>query len=409
MEILFFPVFIIGVAVGWFWAKREFRTLLTQSTADKKTLENHLQQERHNNLEAEKKVSELKALQLSYQDLHTKFTEHFKNLSQEIIDSKSKQFQERAEKDLQSILNPLKDKIQHFQKSVEDKYHRSSEESNTLKGEIKQLCDTHSQLKTETRGLTHALKGSVKAQGVWGEMILNTILKHSGLVEGEHYITQGKTLGLKDEEGRLQKPDVVINLPNNRHLVIDSKVSLTHYEQFISTPTEENKQEYLSAFLTSLKAHIKQLSSKNYAASDKLASPDFTFMFFPIEGALSLALEQDKDLFEFSWKHSIAIVGPTSLLAAVRVAASVWRREKQNQSAMEIALAAGKLYDKCSAFIVDLEKIGDSLKKARNCYDDAANKLHIGQGNIVSKLEKIKQLGARSSKQISKEFISYNH
>lgn len=414
MEILFLtiPVFIAGIVFGWFLKSaiaQKSRILLDKANEDKHKLELCLQEEQEKYLIAEKKISELKANQTDHQSLRIQFIEQFKNLSQEIIDSKSKQFQDRVEKDLSIILNPLKDKIQSFQKSVESNYHRSSDERSSLKGQIKQLCDIHGKLKDETRQLTQALKGNVKAQGQWGEVILNTILEHSGLIEGKHYITQGKGLGIKDEEGRLQKPDVIINLPGDRHLVIDAKVSLTHYEQFISAALEEKKQEFLSAFLSSLKSHVKQLSDKNYSQSSQINAPDFTFMFFPIEGALSLAFEKDRDLFEFSWKHSIAIVGPTSLLAAVKVAASIWQHDKQNRSAMEIAQAAGSLYDKCSAFMTDLERIGDSLRKADTSYQSAVSKLRDGQGNIVSKLERIKKLGARTAKQLPEQFISHSN
>ncbi len=417
MEILLWVAFafIAGSFLGWFLKSAktqksfvESRILLDKSNEDKQKLELRLQEKQEKYLIAEKKISELEANHINHQTLRTQFSDHFKSLSQEIIDSKSKQFQDRVEKDLSGILNPLRDKIQSFQKSVEDNYYRSSEERNSLKGEIKQLCNTHDKLKEETQQLTQALKGNVKVQGQWGEVILNTILEHSGLIEGEHYTTQGKGLGMKDEEGRLQKPDVVINLPGNRHLVIDAKVSLTHYEQFISAALEEKKQEFLSAFLSSLKSHVKQLSEKHYSQSNQINAPDFTFMFFPIEGALSLAFEKDRELFEFSWKRSIAIVGPTSLLAAVKVAASIWRREKQNRSALEIAQAAGSLYDKCSAFMTDLEKIGENLRKADTSYQSAVSKLRNGQGNIISKLERIKKLGACTTKQIPEQFMSYS-
>ena len=404
---------LLGGFVTWFLYKLkaqkeliELKILFHKAKEQNKELEACLQEKQEKYLAAEKKISELEASYSAHKNLRTQFTEQFKNLSQEILDNRSQQFQTHAEKHLSKILDPFKNEIQSFRKRVEDTYHLSSEERNTLKGQITQLCGTHNQLKDETVKLTQALKGNVKAQGRWGEVILNTILEHSGLTEGEHYILQGKGLGMKDEEGKLQKPDVVIKLPGNKHLVIDAKVSLTHYEQFISTNAQDKKQELLSAFLSSLKLHVKQLSSKHYTVSDPLNAPDFTFMFFPIEGALSLALEQDRELFEFSWRHSIAIVGPTSLLAAMKVAASIWRRDRQAKSAIAIADAAGSLYDKCAAFMTDLEKVGEGLRKADSSYSSAVNKLHTGQGNIISKLQKIKKLGARTTKQLPENFIS---
>ena len=244
----------------------------------------------------------------------------------------------------------------------------------------------------------------MKVQGQWGEMILTTLLSASGLKEGEHYITQGRNLSLKDEEGQRQKPDVIINLPDNKHIVIDSKVSLTHYEKFIAENSREQKQGYVSQFTSSLRSHIKQLSAKEYQLNRSLNTVDFVLMFFPIEGAFSLALQSDPQLFSFAWDRSIVIVSPTTLLATLKTVAFTWQREKQNRNAIEIAQASGRLYDKFAGFTEDLTQIGSHLSKAEDSYHQACLKLKDGKGSIVSRLDKIKQLGAKTSKHISTAF-----
>ena len=403
-----------GLIIGWlfFADPKKKRVLIESQTLLKKLMEETKKQEEEikdlheKYLQAEKKISQLSGEKQNRETLQNQFTDHFKNLSQEIIENKSKQFQIQAEKNLSTLLNPLTEKIQSFQKKVEDTYDRESRERFSLKDKIKELCDVHDRLKAETIHLAQTLKGDVKAQGQWGELILSTILESSGLKENEHYITQARGLPLTDEEGKRQKPDVIINLPDNKHIIIDSKVSLKHYEQFIVSDSEEEKNTYLSQFISSLRSHVKQLSKKQYSMTDIVNTPDFVLMFFPIEGAFSLALQSDPKIFQFSWDHSIVIVSPTTLLATLKTVESIWKRENQNRNAREIAKASGLLYDKFTSFTEDLTQIGSNLKKAENSYSQALQKLHTGKGNIVSKLEKIKQLGAKTSKKISDTLLS---
>ena len=403
-----------GLIIGWlfFADPKKKRALIESQTLLKKLMEETKKQEEEikdlheKYLQAEKKLSQLSGEKQNRETLQNQFTDHFKNLSQEIIENKSKQFQIQAEKNLSTLLNPLTEKIQSFQKKVEDTYDRESRERFSLKDKIKELCDVHDRLKAETIHLAQTLKGDVKAQGQWGELILSTILESSGLKENEHYITQARGLPLTDEEGKRQKPDVIINLPDNKHIIIDSKVSLKHYEQFIVSDSEEEKNTYLSQFISSLRSHVKQLSKKQYSMTDIVNTPDFVLMFFPIEGAFSLALQSDPKIFQFSWDHSIVIVSPTTLLATLKTVESIWKRENQNRNAREIAKASGLLYDKFTSFTEDLTQIGSNLKKAENSYSQALQKLHTGKGNIVSKLEKIKQLGAKTSKKISDTLLS---
>ncbi len=404
-------IFAGGFFIGWFLKnsieKKSFKItqqsqqeLLNKASETENSLKSELQNLREQHMISEKNLSTLTAEKQQQKSLHTQFADRLENLSQKIIDMKSQQFQTQAKKDLEVLLDPLKNNIQTFQKKVEEAYNKEARERFSLGKEIQSLCEVHARLEGETSHLTQALKGDIRVQGHWGEMILETILQNSGLIKGEHYIIQGKGLNIKDAEGRQQKPDTIINLPDNKHLVIDSKVSFTHYERYIATDSKEEKTKNLKLFINSLKTHVKQLSEKDYTQTSHINTPDFTFMFFPIEGALSLAFQNDKELFRFSWKHNIALVSPISLSATLKVVESIWRHEKQNRHASDIASESGKLYDKFVLFVTDLEQIGKNLTNAQKSYDHAIGKLHTGQGNIVSKLDKIKALGARTSKQL---------
>ena len=315
----------IGIITGWFFNEIkkkqlliETQTLLNKTIEEKEKLEEEIKNLQVKHLHAEKQLSEMAVEKKTKQILQNQFTDHFKNLSQEILENKSKQFQIQAEKNLSTLLSPLKEKILTFQTKVEETYNKESRERFSLKDKIKELCEVHDRLKEETMHLSKALKGDIKAQGQWGEIILSTILEASGLKENEHYITQGRNLKLKDEEGNSQKPDVIIKLPDNKHIVIDAKVSLTHYERFIVSNSETEKQNHLSQFISSLHTHVVQLSKKQYSLTDNLNTPDFVLMFFPVEGAFSLALQSNPKIFQFSWKHSIVIVSPTTLLATLK-------------------------------------------------------------------------------------------
>ena len=409
---------IIGGFIGWFLSSTTKKTALIESQIylkktkqEKDKLNEEVTTLRATYLNTEKKLSELSAEKKQREQIQeqfqTQFQTYFKNLSQDILENKSKQFQQSAEKNLSALLQPLKEKINTFQTKVEETYQAESRERFSLKDKIKELCEVHDRLKKETRHLSQTLKGDVKAQGQWGEVILNTLLEASGLQEEEHYITQGRGLKLKDEEGKQQKPDVIIKLPDNKHIIIDSKVSLTHYERYIANSNlEEEKQLQLQKFMSSLRTHILQLSKKEYSLSESLNTPDFVLMFFPIEGAFSLALQSDPQIFQFSWDRSIVIVSPTTLLATLKTVESIWKREKQNRNAIEIAQASGRLYDKFTSFTEDLNLIGSNLKKAEQSYSQALQKLHLGKGNIISRLEKIRKLGAKTSKKISENLLS---
>ena len=330
----------------------------------------------------------------------------FDSLSQKILNKKTSQFKKDSKEQLENTLQPLREQIKLFQEKAEGYYNTGSKEMLTLKNEIKNLMNVSQKMNSEAHNLTQALKGNVKTQGIWGESILSQVLEASGLRENEEYIIQGKELKLKSESGYALKPDVIVKLPQNRHLVIDAKVSLTHYERYISSSNIEEKTELLKSFTRSIRNHISNLSSKEYQNASALNSLDFVFLFFPLESAFSVALQADRSIIESSWKESVVIVSPTTLLATLRTVAFMWQRERENKNVLEIAKKSGDLYDKFVGCLEDLKQVGEHLERSSNSYEEAYKKLSTGKGNIISRLEHIRRLGARTEKQINKELIS---
>ncbi|HIE15448.1 MAG TPA: DNA recombination protein RmuC [Bacteroidales bacterium] len=282
---------------------------------------------------------------------------------------------------------------------MEKKYIDETKQRSELKEHLNALKALNKNLTHEAQNLTEALKGN-KTQGNWGEMILERILEESGLIKGKEYQTQVTD---KNQEGSTIKPDIVVKLPENKHIIIDSKVSLTAYESFVSTKDETKQNKYLKQHLLSVKNHIKALSEKNYYSSKNLNSPEFVLMFIPIESSFSITIKAEQNLFSFAWNKKIIIVSPTTLLATLRTIASVWKHEKQTKNAVEIAKQAGQLYDKFAGLLEDLSKIERNLETLRKSYDDAKTKLD-GRGGLISKMEKIKNLGAKATKSIPETF-----
>ena len=251
-----------------------------------------------------------------------------------------------------------------------------------------------------TSNLTMALRGDVKAQGNWGQEVLARILEASGLREGEEYIAQGKGLDLVDSEDKRAQPDVIVNLPDNKHIIVDSKVSLTYYDQLIVEQDQDKKKSLLNELVSSIYKHVDGLSGKKYQHLDELLTPDFVLMFVPIEGAFSIALQADKELHSYAWNKSVVIVSPTTLMATLRTVSSIWKIERQSRNAQVIATESGLLYDKFVGFISDMQEIGDKLKGTQQAYDGAMNKLSNGRGNLIGKVEKLKELGAKTFKNL---------
>jgi DNA recombination protein RmuC len=337
---------------------------------------------------------------------HTQLKCELEHYAQTVVAQKTLLLEEETQKNISALLVPLKEKLGEFQKKVEHIYHQESRELFSLKNEVHRLLTTNADMMSATQHLTRALKGDIKAQGAWGEVILEQVLTRSGLREGQEYMLQGKGQQLRDREGKLAKPDVVIVLPHGKHIIIDAKISLLHYAQAIETEDPEIKTQKMQLFVQSLEQHVHSLSGKQYQYLEQLTSPDFVILFFPIEGAFSLAVEQVPELLTSAWDQKIVIAGPSTLLATLKTIASVWLFEKQNKYSIRIAQEAGLLYDKLVLFTQDLEKIGLCLKKAEHAYDDAMQKLMHGRGNVLSKAEKMKALGAKAKRSLDLSQVS---
>jgi len=331
------------------------------------------------------------------ESLQQKFTTEFENIATKILKQNTVDFSVANQKSITELLSPLKEKIQVFEKKVEDTYEKGLKDQTDLKAELKKLHDLNLKISDEANNLTKALKGDVKKQGNWGEMILERILERSGLTEGREYRKQESVLS---ENGQRFQPDIVIHLPDQKHIVIDSKVSLVAYERLVNSDNEQLSAAFVKEHLLSVRSHIKILSEKHYQHSQGFNSPDFVLLFIPIESSFSIAVQEDQDLFSFAWDSKVVIVSPSTLLATLRTIASIWQQENQTRNALEIARQSGALYDKFVAFIEDMESIGKSLESTRKTYDLASNKLYMGSGNLVKRAETIKKLGAKTTKEL---------
>ena len=334
------------------------------------------------------------------EELQKKFTTEFENIASKILEKNSEKFTATNQKNMGDVLNPLKEKIELFERKVEDTYKQGLKDQTDLRAELKKLFDLNSKISEEASNLTKALKGDVKKQGNWGEVVLERILERSGLNEG----TQGYEKQFSDtsEDGRRIQPDIVINLPDNKHIIVDSKVSLIAYEKAVNADNEEDRAKYVKEHIQSLKTHCKGLSEKHYQTARHLNSPDFVLLFIPVEASFSIAVQEDQDIFSYAWDMKVVLVSPSTLLATLRTIASIWQQENQTRNAMEIARQGGALYDKFVGFISDMERIGKSISNSQSSYNDAMNKLHSGSGNLVSRVESIKKLGAKTTKELPK-------
>lgn len=361
---------------------------LNAQLAEKTTDQKHLFEK----LESQKKDLE---------SLQERFNLEFRNLANAIMEEKSKKFTQQNQEQLDRLLKPLGEKIRDFEKKVETAYEKESQQRFSLKEEVKRLAELNQTVSKEARELTQALKGQVKTQGSWGEMILETILDRSGLTKNREYFVQQS---FTNEDGRRLQPDVVIAYPGNKNVVIDSKVSLTAYEKYSSTEEMIIREQALKEHLLSVKKHIDELAAKNYQHLYSLNSLDFVMMFMPVEPAFMLAVEYDNNLWSYAYERGILLIGPTNLIAALKMVASLWQQEYQSRNVIEIARESGKLYDKFVGFVDDLQKVGVRLQAARESYDQTLNKLRYGRGNLVSRVEKIRKLGARTSKELPNAF-----
>jgi DNA recombination protein RmuC len=337
------------------------------------------------------------------ENLQQKFSAEFKNIANDLLEEKSRKFTEQNKTNIESILNPLNEKLKEFQKRIEETYDKESKQRFSLEKEIKILFDLNQQMAKEANNLTIALKGQTKTQGSWGEFILDSILEKSGLQKGREYQIQETFI---NEDGKRRQPDVIINLPENKSLIIDSKVSLLAYENYCSSENEGDKAAYLKEHISSIRKHLRELSAKNYQNLYQLNSLDFVLLFMPIEPAFSLAVQNDLNIFNEAFERNIVIVSPSTLLATLRTIASIWRQEYQNRNALEIARQSGALYDKFQGLISDLIELGKKMNAMQLNYEEAMKKLYSGRGNLLSSVEKIKRLGAKATKSLPQSLLN---
>lgn len=343
------------------------------------------------NLERRQADEKLKLLAEAKQAL----AEQFQNLANRIFEEKGEKLVQQNVANLDSLLKPLGERLREFQVRVEETYDKESKQRFSLQNEIHKLVEANAKVSADALSLTNALKGDSKTQGSWGEVVLERILEASGLEKGREYELQAS---LEAAEGGRARPDVILRLPENKHLVIDSKVSLTAYEAYCSAGDDLARKRELARHIESLRGHVKGLAEKNYQSLYAIRTPDFVLMFMPVEAAFSLALREKPDLFEDAFQRGVMIVTSTTLLFSLRTIANIWRYEYQNRNAQELVRQCTALYDKFVGFIADLEDIGRRLKAAQSSYDDAYGKLASGRGNLIRQVERIRELGLKPSK-----------
>ena len=428
--ILVFAI-LIALAIGFYIGKLLSKT---QSNAEKSNLEGQLTSQSHQltelkssiqNLQIEKQKTQTEkeefAILLAKKEndfdnlldrtkeqkeelnhLQEKFTKEFENLANKILEEKTQKFTEQNKENLKNILSPLQDKILHFEKKVEDTHKESIDYHAALRQQIVSLSEMNAQMSKETINLTKALKGDSKMQGNWGELVLERVLEKSGLEKGREYEVQQ---AFTTAEGTRILPDVIINLPDGKKMVVDSKVSLTAYEKYVNEEDDAQQNLHLKEHLNSVKRHVEQLSDKRYQDIYQMESPDFVLLFIPIEPAFALALQEDLTLYNKAFEKNIVIVTPSTLLATLRTIDSMWTNQKQQENAIEIARQAGALYDKFEGFVSDLIKIGKKMDEAKVEYSAAMNKLTEGKGNLVTSAEKLKKMGAKAKKALPEAIL----
>ena len=398
MEIVFLIIGLAaGILIGWLLVRLKQSPDTSNSGIIDLTRELATQTEINKGL-----LEKLKTQKDEVENLKKTFTSEFENLANKILDDKSKKFTEQNKVNLENVLNPLKENISKFEKKVDETYKTEAAERNSLKGEIKALVMLNKQISEEANNLAKALKGDTKKQGNWGEIILEKVLERSGLQKGVEYEMQ---VSITADDGKRLQPDVIVYLPDKKHVAIDSKVSLIAYNSFVNSTIDDEREQHLLAHITSVKTHIKGLSEKNYQSLNGLNTPDFVLMFMPIESSFSLAVQADNELFNYAWERKIVIVSPSTLLATLRTISSIWKQERQTRNAIEIAKQSGELYDKFVGFLNDLIEVGKKMDSTKKSYEEAMNKFSSGKGNLIKRAETIKELGAKTTKDIPQTLL----
>lgn len=418
MEVILFMIgLVVGGLLSYFFSKRiskqgenSLNVQLEDAKSQKENLEEDIGVERNRVLELEKKLAKTEA---DNENLERRFVEEaknmearFENLANKIFEEKSKKFTDQNKLNLNDLLSPLRERITTFEQKVEKSNKDSLEWNATLREQINALKESNLQITREAKNLTKALKGDSKIQGDWGELQLERLLEKAGLEKEIHFTTQS---AIRDDDGNLKRPDFIINLPEEKHLIIDSKVSLTAYERFAGEEDEEKAATYLKQHLASIRDMIKDLSEKNYQDLYGLNAPDYVMMFIPVEPAFHLAVQNDDSLYNYALEKNIVLVTTSTLLAVMRTIAYIWRQDKQTKHVLEIARVGGTLYDKFEGFTQDLIKVGNSIEASKKSYQDAMGKLTDGKGNLISQTERLKELGAKAKKSINQKLLDRAH
>ncbi len=347
----------------------------------------------------DKRLVEVKA---DSEEFKKKFTTEFEHLANRILEEKSNKFTLQNKEQLGQLLTPFQERIKDFEKKVDEAYVKGTKENSELMVQVKLLAELNDQMRNDAQNLTNALKGDKKQQGNWGELILDKVLERSGLTNGVEYQLQ---YSANSVDGSKIQPDVVIKLPENKHLIIDSKVSLNAYTDFVNENDEALRAAHLKMHIINIRNHIKALSDKSYFSALEFNSPEFVLLFVPIESSFSTIIQHDHELWNFAWDRKIVLVSPATLLATLRTIASVWKQEKQNANFSEIARQAGAMYDKFVGFLEDMGEIESRISQTQKAYDSAINKLKDGNGNLIRSADKLKELGAKTEKKLPSKFI----